>query len=456
MLRINFGRHTFVSGVLNSRGCSSTPQATPSKIATLDFVPLFSIILLLLSGCISQKLDLPVLKSINFEGNSALSDRQIKKGLASEETSIIPVLGDVSYFDEVKIEVAESSFRTLGLGGGLGVSTGRNEIRGRAQFTHTNFLGDLRRFEAELRPAYVFVPDFSKPERKGWAGQARVSLFQPDFLLDQNIHYLGLTTSFMGERDIQDAYSIDTGAARVGLLWPTNARSNFEIGYNLEAFALKNLPLDEQQCGRVCLLSFLDQKATLDKRDDRIRPRKGMLATLALQEAGLGGQFHYLRVLPEMRTYFPVLEDLNAVTRIQVGTLISKTGERSPIPKRFYAGGSASHRGFGLRRLAPQVPGKSGKRNVPVGGNSLLLGNLELRYLLLENFSLISFLDAGDVEREENTYVLQNLNYASGIGFRFDTAVVPIRLDVGYRINRPTRFRNEPLFAFHLNLGDSF
>jgi outer membrane translocation and assembly module TamA len=77
--------------------------------------------------------------------------------------------------------------------------------------------------------------------------------------------------------------------------------------------------------------------------------------------------------------------------------------------------------------------------------------------------TLALFADGGDVTAPGGV-ALDNLNWAVGIGLRYDTVIGPIRVDVGYRINRvdvagPDGLANpDPgeRFAFHLSLGEAF
>jgi translocation and assembly module TamA len=195
------------------------------------------------------------------------------------------------------------------------------------------------------------------------------------------------------------------------------------------------------------LLSFLEQTATWDGRDHPLEPRAGFLLSLSLQEGGgpLGGDFAYLRVMPEARGYWsPGPDDpFTLSARLRVGTLAPRSGrpEDSPVVVRFQAGGANSMRGFGLRRLSPLllVPVDPARPDVqvalPIGGNGLIEGSFEARARVSQNLLLASFLDVGTVTRERVPLAgLDALSWAAGLGLRYLTPVGPLRLDLGVRL----------------------
>jgi outer membrane protein assembly factor BamA len=383
-------------------------------------------------------------------------DRLSSLGVFHGVSVVLPDAPPEGTMAPVAIRVSEGDERNISAGAGLGVSTGRNEIRGRLNFTHNNLWGGLRRFDFELRPAYVYVPSFTEPDKKGAAGSAEVRLYQPEFLLEAGARKLGGTLSLKGARDIQETYVSDSAAFRTCLVWPAYSRSWMEGGYNFEIFNLGSLPPSVAQCPDFCTISFLDQSFILDRRDGISLPRSGWWLSLGLSEAGLGGDFRYVRATPEARGYVPLLANLTAASRAQAGSFFRAPGNDTPIPKRYYLGGANSHRGFGNRRLAPSVPRRSAKGRVPIGGESMLLFNQELRWEAVDKLFVIGFFDTGAVNVEQRRVPAETLNHAVGLGLQYDTGVIPVRIDVGYRTNRRPEYAHEGAFAFHFNLGEAF
>jgi outer membrane protein assembly factor BamA len=129
-----------------------------------------------------------------------------------------------------------------------------------------------------------------------------------------------------------------------------------------------------------------------------------------------------------------------------------------PPQERLYAGGATSVRGFQQNELGSLVyiarnepdSVRSGSsvflhdtsgqvlRRVPVGGNSLVVGNLDYRFrtpLLPDLVQFSVFTDAGEVwNRGESTrgFGFQRLRWTPGVGIRVFSPVGPVQVNVAY------------------------
>jgi outer membrane protein insertion porin family len=119
-----------------------------------------------------------------------------------------------------------------------------------------------------------------------------------------------------------------------------------------------------------------------------------------------------------------------------------------PLTERFFAGGANTLRGFGLDQASPKTP-----EGEPVGGNVLMLLNLELRVPIFGKLGGVVFSDNGNVYRRLEVIRLLNWRYNAGFGFRYETPLGPVRVDYGIKLNpRPT----EPRGRLHVSLGHPF
>jgi len=244
-----------------------------------------------------------------------------------------------------------------------------------------------------------------------------------------------------------------------------------------------------------------------DRRDNPIDTHTGNYNTFDTGVASgvFGSEAAFGRFLGQNSTYYPFHAKRWVFARnLQIG-LAQPFGNTLvlPLPERFFAGGGNTLRGFAINQAGPRDPGTG----EPVGGNAMLVNNLELRTppvllpYLGDNLSFVFFHDAGNVFATTNdafhsvlhwtqpsrraclsltaASTLQesaakcNFNYISqalGAGIRYRTPIGPVRLDFGYNLNPPTfpvfpvaangfipfRFETLSRFNFFFSIGQTF
>ncbi len=134
--------------------------------------------------------------------------------------------------------------------------------------------------------------------------------------------------------------------------------------------------------------------------------------------------------------------------RSTVGSIAGSTLDNIPITERFYAGGGGSVRGYDYQNLGDL------KLGLPRGGASLFEGSFETRIGIGKTYGITFFIDGGNVYSDILPQVSQGLQFATGIGGRYYSDVIPIRLDIGVPLN-PRHERNDS-FGFYLGIGESF
>jgi outer membrane translocation and assembly module TamA len=110
-----------------------------------------------------------------------------------------------------------------------------------------------------------------------------------------------------------------------------------------------------------------------------------------------------------------------------------------PIEERFFAGGATTVRGYRERRLGPL----DAKGN-PVGGNALVVLNVEWRFPVWRWLGGAIFFDTGAVTARVSDLSIDELRSGVGAGIRLTTPVGPLRLDVGYPLDRVPRQSQTP------------
>jgi outer membrane protein insertion porin family len=181
-----------------------------------------------------------------------------------------------------------------------------------------------------------------------------------------------------------------------------------------------------------------------DTRDDPIDPRRGrFLGTdLLLSHKVLGGD-SFFKSFVQASTYQRITSRVLLALNGRLGLARSLGGpdQLLPRPERFYAGGDFGLRGFKVDAV------------VPTGGNALLVGGAELRVDATTYLSLAAFSDLGNVYPLVKDLDPGDLRYTAGLGVRYKSAIGPLRLDWGYKLNRrPTESR----YQIHFTVGHAF
>jgi outer membrane protein assembly complex protein YaeT len=217
-----------------------------------------------------------------------------------------------------------------------------------------------------------------------------------------------------------------------------------------------------------------------DARDNPADATKGNFnsADFSIAATGIGSSASFMRFYYQNSTYYPIKRRFSFARSIRFGilepygdtvslTFPAQTGTPLPtvipLPERFFSGGGTSLRGFALNQAGP----RDSITGFPVGGQALLVLNQEFRFPMRLPYigSALSgalFYDGGNVYSRLSRITFRpyspkpifnpanptqcefnctnELNYFShtvGLGFRYGTPVGPIRVDLGYQINRP-------------------
>jgi outer membrane protein insertion porin family len=249
-----------------------------------------------------------------------------------------------------------------------------------------------------------------------------------------------------------------------------------------------------------------------DTRDNPIESRKGSFTTfdIGVAAGAFGSEPSFTRLVTQNSTYYQFHKRrwvFARSTRIGIeepfgstSAAIAAPGPGAPpptsfipLPERFLAGGSTTHRGFGINQAGP----RDLTTGFPLGGEALFINNLELRTPPLpfpwvgNNLSAVLFHDMGNVfttpiqmvhnlfrytQQDRSacltpTTTVCNFDYVShavGAGIRYRTPVGPVSLDVGYNLNPPafpitaptdgTLPRADVLHRFNIffNIGQTF
>ena len=233
-----------------------------------------------------------------------------------------------------------------------------------------------------------------------------------------------------------------------------------------------------------------------DTRNDPIESVRGVYTTANFDMASsiFGSEANFTRVLLVNSSYHVLKKGtgdrrwvLARSTRIGIEQPYGTLPESFvPLPERFFAGGSNSHRGFAINQAGPRDP----VTGFPIGGNAVFINNIELRTppialpIVEENLSAVFFHDAGNVftspeQMVKNLYRFSQqqqtlckgallcsfdyMSHAVGAGLRYRTPIGPVRVDFGYNLNPPffaqgniNTTKRLGRFNFYFSIGQTF
>ena len=117
------------------------------------------------------------------------------------------------------------------------------------------------------------------------------------------------------------------------------------------------------------------------------------------------------------------------LSRIEAATSLTKDRDNADYPPslRFFVGGDNSVRGYAYNSRGPRD-----KNDDVVGGDSLLVGSLELEYKLNEKWGLAAFYDIGSAF---NAFYDIKFIQGAGVGIRRFTPIGPIKVDFANRVS---------------------
>jgi outer membrane protein insertion porin family len=225
-------------------------------------------------------------------------------------------------------------------------------------------------------------------------------------------------------------------------------------------------------------LSGFSGAVARDTRDDLLEPTRGLFlsgeGTVAAR--ALGSQVGFMKTYVQAFAFRQVPKSHRVIvaTRASLGLAdgfereVQPTGadgeplpgppitvEDLPASERFFAGGDSTIRGYALDTVG--APGTISPNGYPTGGNAVLLLNGELRFPVWRDVGAVVFVDGGNVFRRVTEFDLGELRGSVGFGLRYRSPVGPIRVDVGFKMDRhEVRGRLEPRTALHFSLGQAF
>ncbi len=362
------------------------------------------------------------------------------------------------------VRVEEGRPRRLSYGVGLEFSSDESEQdkwnpRGTFSFSHNNVAGRAYTLRTDLRVSpqdQIFRLSFNQPYAIRWAVPVSYSLFY-----------------FNENKDDWDVvrYGVRVEAEKVY----TDRRVALAYDYRIvEPEEDPDFPTVEERNDRPYRLSSLIPSFFWDRRDDPVLSTRGWSALAQLQYAFpvLGTDGNFLKLFVQQTQYLGLHQFGNLAASLRLGGIepFDSILDQDPelpeslpnanvfIAERFFGGGGTTHRAYGRDDLG--IPGqtlirKPGEEEeyASVGGNGLLLFNLEYRFPLFGPVGGTVFYDAGNVWADWRDIDFGEVRNGLGVGLRYLSPIGPLRVDIGWKLDREPF---EDPFAFSVSFGNPF
>jgi outer membrane protein assembly factor BamA len=262
-----------------------------------------------------------------------------------------------------------------------------------------------------------------------------------------------------------------------------SSRTTILYRYSFRKIIVSNLNIPPQEIPLFQQPTLVSQFGTSWVRDTRDNPAdasKGWLnsADISIASTAIGSSASFLRFLYQNSSYHPIKRRFSFARSFRMGVMVPYADTISltfpaptqtplpqviPLPERFFAGGGTSLRGFALNQAGP----RDSLTGFPVGGQALLVFNQEFRFPLHlpyvgTRLGGTLFYDGGNVYSKLDrisirwsspkpifdpanpkqclyncTNELSYFSHTVGVGVRYATPVGPVRVDLGYQVNRP-------------------
>jgi outer membrane protein insertion porin family len=362
---------------------------------------------------------------------------------------------------ELLVDLEEGRTRSVATGAGYDSESG---VRGLLRFSQGNLFGKASSLSLDLLGSQK-DQHMRLLYRQPYLGNLRADLLatlydehedRPDFVVDRRGGQLVVGRD-LGRWTLQSYVSY-----RLVELEAEDEVFNSEV------------PLDSRH-GRVASVT---PTASYDRRNDPLDPTRGWNTSMQLEYAfpALAADANFLKLFGQATAYLPVGRFGVFAASARGGAiepLASGFGSSSrqdleasvPAAELFYAGGRTTHRAYRRDELGivgetlifdptdPRGPSDPDAEPFPAGGGGLALFNFEYRFPVAGPVGGTLFFDAGNVWSDYRDVRGSELKWGVGLGVRYLSPIGPLRLEVGWKLDREPF---EDAYEWFISLGNPF
>ncbi|CAN5425563.1 outer membrane protein assembly factor BamA [soil metagenome] len=412
--------------------------------------------------------EISYIRKINIEGNDKTKDKVIRREMAvspGEEYNLVKVdasrqrLQTLQYFSDIDIfptETGEEGYKDLNVTvaeqstGSVTVGAGFSSIDnlvGFVELTQTNF--DARNWRTFTGAGQRFSAGVKVGTRRR---DLSVSLYDPWF----NDYKLGVGGELY-YRDLlflSDDYDQTEVGGRLYARKPVGDFSYIQPQYELQQVDI-DVDNDASDLLQAEDGTFLDSSLglewTYDRRDSNLLTRTGRRVSLGADLSGgfLGGDVETYGFEASASQFFSLPFDGILIFRGEANVVDTYgDGDRVPIFKRTFLGGANNLRGFDFRDVGPKD-----ERGEAIGGRSSAFATIEYTFPIVNRVRGAIFYDVGIVS-DESWDLGGDVFSDVGVGIRLFLPIGPIRVDVGFPLQKDEFTDGGAKFNF--NIGYQF
>jgi outer membrane protein insertion porin family/translocation and assembly module TamA len=401
--------------------------------------------------------------------------------------------------------LAEAPMHAARVGAGYGTL---DCFRLTGEFTDYNFLSAARRLDFSARVSKIGIGE-PLAGASGLCPQAKKDVFsnrlnyymgatlrQPLFLGFRGFPTLTLYTQRLSE---YNAYRRTTAIGGIASeVWRGRTRTPVTLSYSMDLGRTEAQPAlfcavfnlceaaERDRIERTQQLAVLSLGITRDNSNSLLSPTRGSIIRLEGRHSSpailSNKDLQFNKFVGDASRYISAGGGNVLAFRIRGGSVFGRNVASAtafiPPQERLYAGGPTTVRGFSQNELGSLIyisrpkyeaflfgvtdtvvrqpaNDSSYRRVVPVGGNSLLVGNLELRLrspVLPELLQFTIFTDAGEVWNRGTQVSSVKLKVTPGVQLTAFSPVGPVRLAIGYN---PYQRPKGPIYYEATELADA-
>ena len=246
-------------------------------------------------------------------------------------------------------------------------------------------------------------------------------------------------------------------SVRFGVPFTESDTVYFGTGYeSLTIVPGVNLPLSYQayanQFGYTSNSIPLTIGWSRDTRDSALVPTSGRFQRV-YSDIGVAGDIRFLRANYQIQQYIPLNKQFTVALNGELGYGKGLNSQPYPLFKNYYSGGLGSVRGFQQGSLGPRDAS-----DIALGGPKKLTLNAELVAPFPgagndRTLRLYTFLDAGNVFGDKQSYKVNDLRVSTGFGVSWISPVGPLRIAYALPLRKQLGDKIERL---QFQIGTSF